>query len=81
MMIGTELSERRRLQTSSPSSLREHQIEHDEIDVLLREPRQSLLAVQRVHDPEPVALERIREQLLHGVLVVDEQDGRGVGHG
>src|SRR5688572_30875091 len=36
-----------------PVQLGEHQIEHDEIDVLLREPRQSLLTVQRVHDPEP----------------------------
>jgi hypothetical protein len=63
-----------------PVELRQHQVEHDEVDVLLREPRQRLLAVARVHDAEALALEREGEQLLHRVLVVDEQDGGGVGH-
>ena len=48
--------------------------------MLLREPLERLLAVPRRDDPEPVALERIREELLNRVLVVDEEDGRGVGH-
>ena len=37
MMIGTELSARRRLQTSSPSSFGQHDVEDDEIDRLLGE--------------------------------------------
>ena len=50
MMIGTVLSARRRLQTSTASS--RHQVEHDEVDVLLGEAGERLLAVARVHDLE-----------------------------
>ena len=39
-----------------------------------REARERLLAVARRDDAVAVALERVREQLLHGVLVVDEED-------
>src|ERR671912_522384 len=64
-----------------PVQSRQHQIQHDEVDVLLCEARECLLAVPCVDDCEAIALERIREQLLDGVLVVDEEDGGGVGHG
>ena len=63
-----------------PVELRQHQVEHDEVDLLLGESRQSLLAVARLEHAEALALERVGEELLDGVLVVDEEDGRGVGH-
>ena len=77
MMIGTVLSARRRLQTSRPSRSWQHQVEHDEIDVLLGEAGERL-SPSRVHDLEAVPLERIGEQLLDEFLVVDEQDGGGI---
>ena len=55
--------------------LRQHDVEHDEVDLLLGEPPQRLLAVARLDDAVPVPLERIREERLNRVLVVDEQDG------
>jgi len=42
---------------------------------------QGLLAVAGVQDAEALVLEWIREQLLHGVLVVDEEDRGGVARG
>jgi hypothetical protein len=63
-----------------PVELGQHQIEHDQVDVLLPEPLQRLLAVTRVHDPESLALERIGEQFLNRVLVVYEEDRRGLTH-
>ena len=45
------------------------------------EARERLLAVGRLHDGVPVLLEREREDLANGVLVVDEQDRGGrLGH-
>ena len=44
------------------------------------ETRQGLFAVSCLQDPEPLALERVREQLPDGFLVVNEENGRGVGH-
>ncbi len=61
-----------------PVELREHEVEDDEVDPLRSEPLERLLAVPRLHDAEAVPLERIGEELLHGVLVVDKEDGRGV---
>ena len=81
MMIGTRALGAQALADLEPVELRQHQVEDDEVDVLLGEPRERLLAVARVHDPEAVALERVREELLDGVLVVDEEDRRGVRHG
>ena len=75
MMIGTVLSARSRLQTSSPSIFGQHDVEHDEVDLLLGEPAQRLLAVARLDDAVAVPLERVREERLDRVLVVDEQDG------
>ena len=75
MMIGTELDGAQALADLEPVELREHQVEHDEVDVLLVEAAERLLAVARGHDPEPLALERVRQELLNRVLVVDEQDG------
>ena len=60
--------------------LRKHDVQHDEVGRRLAEAAQRLLAVRRLHHREPVAFEREREHLPHGFLVVDEEDGGGVGH-
>ena len=53
----------------------------DEDHVVVREPLQGLLAVPGLDDLVPVPLERERQERLYRVLVVDEEDGRGVWHG
>ena len=59
----------------------QHDVEDDEVDGLLAEAAQRLVAVAGLDDPVPVPLERVREKRLDRVLVVDEQDGRGrLGH-
>jgi hypothetical protein len=60
--------------------LGQHDVEDDEVDVVLIETGKRLLAVTGLHDPEPLALERKGEQLLHRFLVVDEQNGRVLSH-
>ena len=80
MMIGTSLSARRRLQTSSPSSFGSMMSRTTRSTSFGREARQRFLAVARLQHAIALALQRIREELLDGVLVVDEEDGRGVGH-
>ncbi len=80
MMIGTELVARTRLQTSSPStfgSIRSSTIRSTSSAV---EALERLLAVTRLDDAVPLPLERVREQLLHGLLVVDEEDRCGARH-
>lgn len=57
--------------------LGEHDVEHDEVHVLLLESLQRLLAVASLDNPVPVALERVGEQRLDRLLVVDEENGRG----
>ena len=79
-MIGTELVGADPLADLEPVELGQHEVEHDEVDRLRREAGQRLLAVPGLDDPVPLVLERVREELLDRVLVVDEQDGRGVGH-
>ena len=74
MMIGTELRLRSRRQTSSPSILREHQVEHDEVERLLVEAVERLAAVGGLHDVVALLAQRIRQQRLDRLLVVDEQD-------
>ena len=48
--------------------------------MLLAESAERLVAVARLHDPVAVPLERVREQRLDRVLVVDEEDGRSARH-
>ena len=61
--------------------LRQHHVEHDEVERLLGEAGEGLAAVGRVHDLVAVALQREGEQRLDRLLVVDEEDaGRAVGH-
>ena len=80
MMIGTLLVARRRLQTSSPSSFGSIRSSTTRSKRSSREARQRLLAVACLDHTEPVAFERIGEELLNRVLVVDEQDGGRVWH-
>ena len=63
-----------------PVELRQHDVEHHEIDSLVREARERLLAVTGLDHAEALAFQRIGAELLDGVLVVDEEDGGGVGH-
>src|SRR5262249_51636287 len=63
-----------------PVDPRQHHIEHDEVEGLLVEPTQGLLAVARLDNAVAVALQGIGEQRLDRVLVVDEEDGRGILH-
>src|SRR5262249_22715876 len=57
-----------------PVDLRQHQVEHNEVDLPVAKELEGLLAVARLHDSEAVAFERIRQQLLDGILVVDEEN-------
>src|SRR5439155_16067996 len=61
--------------------LRQHQVEDDEVDVLPCEAAEGLFAVTRVKHPKPFVLERIREELLNRLLVIDEQNRGGVVRG
>ena len=79
MMIGTVLCAQPAAHLE-PVELRQHEVEDDEVDPLVPKRCEGLLAVPRLHDPEALALERVREQLLHRILVVDEEDGRGFRH-
>src|SRR2546430_5842359 len=60
--------------------LRQHHVEHDQVDVLALEAFECLLAVTRLQHTKAVAFEGIGEELLNRVLVVDEQNGRGIWH-
>ena len=58
-----------------------HHVEHDEVERRLAEARQRLPAVDRLHDLVAVLAQRVAEQRLDRLLVVDEQDaGRSVEH-
>src|SRR5439155_22281081 len=63
-----------------PVELRQHDVEHDEVDRLVAEARECLFAVGGLHDVVAVAFEREGEHLAHRFLVVDEEDCRVLGH-
>src|SRR5207248_3477790 len=58
--------------------LRQHYVEHDEIEVALAEAVERLVAGGRGHYLVAVLAQREREQLLDCMLVVDEEDARGL---
>ncbi len=60
-----------------PVHSRQHDVEDDEVDVLLAKAAERLVPIPRLDDAVPIPLEWIREQGLDGVLVVHEEDGRG----
>jgi len=53
---------------------REHDVEHDEVERVPAELPKRFLAVTRLNDAVPVALEGVREQRLNRLLVVDEEN-------
>ena len=63
-----------------PVQPREHHVEDDEIDGLRVEAGERLVAVPRLDDAVAVPLERIGQELLDRLLVVDEQDGGWIRH-
>ena len=64
-----------------PVEPRHHHVEHDEVEGRLAEARQRLAAVDRLHDLVAVLAQRIAEQRLDRLLVVDQQDaGWAVDH-
>ncbi len=80
-MIGTVLDCAQALADLEAVEPRQHDVQHDEIDRRLAEMAQRLFAVGRLDNRVPVLLEREREHLADGVLVVDEQDrGSRFGH-
>ena len=58
----------------------QHEVEDDEVDRVLVELPQGLVAVPRLNDAVTVALQRKGQELLDGFLVVDQEDGGGVRH-
>ena len=72
--MGTALSRPQPAADLQAVELRQHDVEDHEIDRVLLEALQRLLAVARLHDLEALVLEGVREELLDRLLVVDEQD-------
>ncbi len=79
-MIGTELSRAQLLAHLEAVELRQHDVEHDEIDGLIAEALEGFLAVGSLDDRVAVPLERKGQHLADGLLVIDEENGGGVGH-
>src|SRR5262249_52743831 len=63
-----------------PVEAGQHHAEDDEVDVLGVELRQRLVPVACLDNAVPVALKRIGQELLNGLLVVDEQNGGWIRH-
>ena len=76
MMIGTWLRRAQPPADLEPVELRQHHVEHDEVEPLLGEALQRLAAVEGRHHLVAVLAQRVGEQRLDGLLVVDEQDPR-----
>jgi hypothetical protein len=74
MMIGTAL----RLLAADLEAvdLRQHQVEHDEVERLLLEAVEGLAPVGRQDDVIALLAQRVRQQRLNRLLIVDEQDAR-----
>ena len=56
---------------------REHQVEHDQVEVVLAQAVERLLAVEGGHHVVALLAQRIGEQRLDRLLVVHEKDARG----
>ncbi len=80
MMIGTLLRLRRRRQTSSPSTFGSIRSSTTRSTCSPANRRRASSPSRAWSDAEPLVLERIREELLDCLLVVDEEDGGGLGH-
>ena len=80
MMIGTVLRARSCLQTSSPSSFGSIRSRTTRSTGCSPKRCERLLAVGRLNHAVAVALEREAEHLADGLVVVDEQNRRGIVH-
>ena len=76
-MIGTALRGAQAAADLEPVELRQHHVEHDEVERLLGEAVERLAAVDGLHDLVAVLAQRIGQQRLDRLLVVDEQDAWG----
>ncbi len=76
MMIGTWLRAAQAAADLDPVELRQHDVEDDEVEPLLGEAIERLAAVAGGDHLVSVLAQRIPEQGLNGVLVVDEEDPR-----
>ena len=80
-MIGTWLRAAEPAADLDPVELGHHHVEHDEVEALLGEAVERLAAVARGDDLVALLAERVRQQRLDRLLVVDEQDAsRGLTH-
>ena len=79
-MMGTALDGAHPAADFQPVDPRQHEVQHDQIRLIGIETLERLLAAPRLNDAVPLALERVRQKLLDGVLVVDEQNGRSARH-
>ncbi len=61
--------------------MRQHEVEHDEVDVALREGAARFGAVTDRGRAQPVLLEEVAQQRADLAIVVDDQNVGGVGHG
>ena len=81
MMIGTWLRGAQPAADLDPVELRQHDVEDDEVEALRGEPVERLAAVARGDDVVALLAQRIGQERLDRLLVVDEQDpSRGFGH-
>ena len=76
-MIGTEDAGPQPAADLEAVHLRQHHVEHDQVEGLLGEARERLAAVGCLHHFVAVALQRERQQRLDRLLVVDQEDARG----
>jgi hypothetical protein len=58
----------------------EHEIQNDEIGMIGGKALEGFLPAPRLDDLVSLPLERVGQELLNGLLVVDEQNGRGARH-
>jgi len=74
MMIGTAPAAAQPAADLEPVDLRKHYVEHDEVERLLVEAVERLASVGCLHDVVALLAQRIGEQCLDRLLVVDQQD-------
>ena len=80
-MIGTfERWARRSLQHIEPGSVRQHDVEHDEIDLVRRQPLVQLVAACRKQHAEALALDIAGEKLADLRIVVGDENALLRGH-
>ncbi len=80
MITGRSPWERIQRQRESPSRAREHQVEHDQLEILRRDERTGGVAVSGLERVETLTLEVADEDIANEGLVVDDENGGHVAH-